>query len=94
MYQSIQAVVNDLWQKKTAIDCNSGFVHAITFLEEICIYIQKIISIDWELKKILITIGQTQPSVEGESQVSIGCKLDVVLAGRNWSLTLRSFNVG
>ena len=52
-------------------DCNSGFVHAITFMKEICIYIQKIISIGREIKKILITIRQTQPSVEGDSQVSL-----------------------
>ena len=52
-------------------DCNSGFMHAITFLEDICINIQKIISIGQEVKKILITISQTQPIVEGAPQVSL-----------------------
>ena len=46
-------------------------MHAITVREDICINIQKIISIGQEIKKILITISQTQPIVEGAPQVSL-----------------------
>ena len=63
-------------------------MHAITFLEDICINIQKIISIGHEIKKILITISQTQPIVEGAPQVSLKiCILYIfVIMAKKWQV--------